>query len=323
MNLSCNAVALASILFLGSTASPLDPPAPPNTVQPTPSTENRSRAAGWGERSWLDQHEDGRRFLKESSHPSGADLLLLGDSITQSFGGQGRRTGQPGREALQGSLPGLVVANQGISGDRTQHLIWRIRNGALANRQPRWIAVMIGTNNLPHDDAGEIALGIQKVVEELRAISPDSIVLLHAVPPRGVRSDDPMRKRADETNRIARTFADGQRVRWVDPWPVLLDEAGRPRTGFLAADGVHLGPDGYGAWAGRLKLELSRAPASDQDADQTTTEATEAVHQHARMPATSARGAMAEISARRLGARAPRPPTWIAIDGMLANPQSA
>lgn len=264
MNLPCNTVALASILFLASTASPLDPPAPPNTVQPTPSTENRSRAAGWGERSWLDQHEDGRRFLKESSHPSGADLLLLGDSITQSFGGQGRRTGQPGREALQRSLPDLVVANQGISGDRTQHLIWRIQNGALANRQPRWIAVMIGTNNLPHDDAGEIALGIQKVVDELRAISPESIVLLHAVPPRGVRSDDPMRKRADETNRIARTFADGRRVRWVDPWPSLLDEADRPRPGFMAGDAVHFGPKGYALWATRLQevIQEPREPES-------------------------------------------------------------
>lgn len=263
MNLSSATVALASILFSGSIAPPADPPPPPNTVQPVPSPETRSRAAGWGERSWLDQHEDGRRFLKESSHPSGADLLLLGDSITQSFGGKGRRTGQPGREALGRSLPRLVVANQGISGDRTQHLIWRIRNDALASRQPPWIAVMIGTNNLPHDEAPAIALGIRKVVDELRTISPDSVVLLHAVPPRGLRSDDPMRKRADETNRIARTFADGRQVRWVDPWPVLLDDEGRPRAGFLATDGVHLGPDGYQAWASRLKKEISKAPASD------------------------------------------------------------
>ena len=249
------------------------PEAPlPKTVQAVPSPETRSRAAGWRGRSWMDQHEDGRRFLRDSPHPTGADLVLLGDSITQSFGGEGRLTGQPGLPALEAALPDLVVANQGISGDRTQHLLWRLRHDALAKRQPPWIAVMIGTNNLPHDAAPEIAAGIQAIVEEIRRISPDSIILLHALPPRGLTPEDPMRKRAAETNRLARPLADGDRVRWVDPWSVLLEADGSPRDGHLAADGVHLGPEGYAAWAKQLGLKMKGArnrpaPTGSPDSD--------------------------------------------------------
>ena len=248
-------VGLFALPFAGQDA---DPAPLPETTQPIPSLETRSRAAGWGDRSWLDQHEDGRRFLRESPHPAGADLVLLGDSITQSFGGEGRRTGQPGREALERALPGLVVANQGISGDRTQHLLWRLRHDALARRQPTWIAVMIGTNNLPDDPPSAIAAGIREVVAEIRRISPVSIILLHAIPPRGNTPKDPMRARAADTNRITRLLADGERIRWVDPWPVLLADDGTPRSGFLAGDGVHLGPMGYQAWAENLRLQVNR-----------------------------------------------------------------
>ena len=256
-----------------STAGQDDAPANlPETVQPVPSSETRSRPAGWGSRSWRDQHEDGRRFLQESTHPGGADLVLLGDSITQSFGGEGRRTGQPGRTALRRALPGLVVANQGISGDRTQHLLWRLRHDALAQRNPTWIAVMIGTNNLPHDQPPAIAAGIKEVVAEIQRISPTSIILLHAVPPRGTSPEDPMRARATETNRIARSLADGKQVRWVDPWRVLLEDDGAPRSGFLAGDGVHLGPQGYEAWAKTLQHQVSRPPRPAQPTDAPSTD---------------------------------------------------
>ena len=261
-------VVIATLVEI-STAGQADAPAPPpETVQPVPSPETRSRPAGWGSRSWRDQHEDGRRFLRESRHPAGADLLLLGDSITQSFGGEGRRTGQPGRSALRRSLPDLVVANQGISGDRTQHLLWRLRHDALAQRRPTWIAVMIGTNNLPHDQAPAIAAGIKEVVAEIQKTSPTSIILLHAIPPRGTSPQDPMRTRVADTNRITRSLADGSKIRWVDPWPVLLEDDGTPRRGFLAPDGIHLGPQGYAAWAKALQHHTSRltSPATPTDA---------------------------------------------------------
>ena len=257
-------VMLTTLFSLRPATQEAEAPPPPETVRPVPSSETRSRAAGWGDRSWRDQHEDGRRFLRESGHPNGADLVLLGDSITQSFGGEGRRTGQPGRTALVTALPDLVVANQGISGDRTQHLLWRLENGALAGRNPGFVAVMIGTNNLPHDEGAEIGAGMIEVVRAVRRIAPSSVVLLHAIPPRGTEPDDPMRGRAALANAQARSFAETDpRIVWIDPWPSLLDENDRPRPGFMAGDAVHFGPKGYTLWATRLQ-EVVRKPRDSE-----------------------------------------------------------
>ncbi len=234
--------------------------ASPPSVDPVPSPETRSHDAGWRGRSWLDQHEDGVAFLTTSTHPQGADVVLLGDSITQSFGGEGRDTGQPGRAALESALPGVLVANQGISGDRTQHLLWRLEHGALAGRSPGVVAIMIGTNNLPHDTGAEIGAGVIEVVRTVRRVAPDSLVLLIAIPPRGASPDDrenPMRRRGEIANTLARHHASTDpSVVWVDPWAALLDADGRPRDGFLAGDAVHLGPDGYRLWAEVLAAHL-------------------------------------------------------------------
>ncbi len=236
--------------------------APPVTLDPVPSPETRSHPAGWRGRSWLDQHQDGVAFLQRSDHPRGADLVLLGDSITQSFGGEGRDTGQPGREALSSALPEVLVANQGISGDRTQHLLWRLEHGALAGRSPNVVAIMIGTNNLPYDAGAEIGAGVIELVRTVRELAPDSTILLHAIPPRGASPEDPMRRRGAIANALARSHADTDpAVIWVDPWAALLDDRGRPRAGLLAGDAVHLGPDGYRLWAETLATHVPRPVA--------------------------------------------------------------
>ncbi len=151
----------------------------------------------------------------------------------------------------------MIVANQGISGDRTQHLAWRLEQGALAGREPEFIAVMIGTNNLPHDAGAEIGAGIVEVVRTVRRLAPSSTVLLHAIPPRGAEPDDPMRERRRIANALARSHADSDpNVTWLDPWPSLLDENRRPRAGYMAGDAVHFGPKGFELWATRLREAL-------------------------------------------------------------------
>ena len=228
----------------------------PETVVPMPSTETRTQAAGWGNRTWLAQHEDGRAYMEQHD----IDLVLLGDSITQSFGGGGRQTGQPGAAALATALPDVLISNQGISGDRTQHVLWRLNNGALAKKCPRLIALMIGTNNLPHDSAQEIALGIETIVAWLRSACPESSILLHAVPPRGRSATDPMREKVRAINIRISALAEEDNVRWIDPWSACLREDGSINPEVMAADAVHLNSGGYQLWARTLKESFKTQP---------------------------------------------------------------
>ena len=123
-------------------------------------------------------------------------LLLLGDSITESW--KGTSYGQPSRrtdgvpavlnETLAkrwGPAP-LVLA---ISGDQTQHVLWRVAHGeistAMAADPKLLISLLIGTNNLGHGHLpDEAAAGVQAVASELLGRTAGKL-LINALLPRG------------------------------------------------------------------------------------------------------------------------------------------
>ena len=96
----------------GEVATTLERPA---ALIPLKSLEDRAVAAGWGKGVWLDQHE----AICEAVADLKPAVVLVGDSITQSWGGPGRTVStQPGRwDKWFGDLSAI---NAGISGDRTQ-----------------------------------------------------------------------------------------------------------------------------------------------------------------------------------------------------------
>ncbi len=85
--------------------------------------------------SWLKLHEQFLARTKEGS----IDLLFLGDSITQ---------GWHNNDVWKRFYGARHAANFGIGGDRTQHVLWRIRNGEIDGIHPKVVVLMIGTNNV-------------------------------------------------------------------------------------------------------------------------------------------------------------------------------
>src|SRR5436190_19976020 len=91
------------------------------------------------------------------------DVLFLGDSITDAWGGEGHGKGG-GASIFEKEFVPLKAANFGIGGDRTQHVLWRLQNGELEGIQPKVVMLMIGTNNLGSNTPEEIADGITAIV---------------------------------------------------------------------------------------------------------------------------------------------------------------
>src|SRR5687767_7836906 len=89
------------------------------------------------------------------------DVLFLGDSITEGWAGNGK-------ELWKERYAKLNAANFGISGDRTQHVLWRLENGELDGIKPKVVMLMIGTNNIGSNPPEQIAAGVKKIVEKLR-----------------------------------------------------------------------------------------------------------------------------------------------------------
>ena len=127
-------------------------------------------------------------------------LVLLGDSITEawrgtSYGNPSERTaGVPAvlHQTLgkQFDASPLVLA---ISGDQTQHLLWRLEQGGeltaeIAGDPSAIFVVMIGTNNLGHAHLpGEAADGVLAVVRYLLSRARGAVVLASVLP----RGDGP------------------------------------------------------------------------------------------------------------------------------------
>ena len=75
----------------------------------------------------------------------------------------------------------------GVSGDRTQHVLWRFENGQLDGIKAKVAVVMIGTNNSNKDDNTEadILEGVTAIVNQIRQRQPDTKVILLGIFPRG------------------------------------------------------------------------------------------------------------------------------------------
>ena len=126
--------------------------------------------------------------------------LFLGDSITEAC--RGTQFGEyydelaARRRAFEDFFPLKEARAFGISGDRTQNLLYRVCNGELSFRHPPSVVVLcIGTNNLgrDNDSAEDTFLGIRAVVLEILQRLPGTRVLLTGILPRGPAAGSPPR----------------------------------------------------------------------------------------------------------------------------------
>lgn len=103
-----------------------------------PAIKPEPRDAGWVKR-----HEG----FVEIAKKGGVDVLFLGDSITDFWRREQTDRQVGGKKIWDREFSGLRTANFGISGDRTQHVLWRLQNGELEGIKPKVVVLMIGTNN--------------------------------------------------------------------------------------------------------------------------------------------------------------------------------
>ncbi len=125
---------------------------------------------------WLSVHRDHKREAG-SARPR---IVFLGDSITEGWCGSGK-TGWDRSFAPYGA------SNFGKGGDKAQHLVWRLRDGLLAEAKPEVLVAMIGVNNLWYD-ADQFAIqavadAVVRVGSHLRTTHPGAAILQLSVLP--------------------------------------------------------------------------------------------------------------------------------------------
>ena len=199
---------------------------------PSPKNNKAGTAVDAG---FLKAHES---FLKRREQPIG--ILFLGDSITAGW--------VKAKEIWDEHYGKHNPANFGISGDKTQHVLWRIANGELDGIKPKVLVLMIGTNNSAQWSAEDIIKGDLKIVEEIHKKLPQTKLLLLGIFPRKPSPNDPLRAKIKTVNEALAKLDDGKRTRYLDLGPKFLDPYGRLSPDIML-DYLHPNDAGYKIWA--------------------------------------------------------------------------
>lgn len=212
-------------------------PAENTATVPVPRSESQ-----W----WVKRHEAMNERVKKGD----VDLIFIGDSITQGWEGAGKEVWAERYEKRK-------AVNLGISGDRTQHVLWRLDHGNIDGIHPKAAVIMIGTNNSNKEDntVAEIAEGVTAIVRRLRDRLPETKILLVAIFPRG-QQPSPQRGKVLQVNQVLNKLADGKHVWFIDfGYKFVNPDGSIPKS--LMPDYLHLSKEGYEIWADSIEEKLA------------------------------------------------------------------
>ena len=179
------------------------------------------------------------------------DLLFDGDSITDFWAGTGK-------EVWARNYGRLNAANYGISGDRTENMLWRVNSGQAAGLHPKLVAILVGTNNTGDCTDTQIAEGVTAVVRAYQRSCPSAVILVQGILPRAENPDDPARAKIKRINAILSKLDDGKKVVYVDFGDKFLQADGTiPHN--LMPDSLHPSAAGYEVWADAIRPTVNKA----------------------------------------------------------------
>ena len=209
---------------------------------------------------WLAHHATNIANVKAAG---AIDVALIGDSITQGWGGG--FDGTPFNTAWQKYFSGLKAVNLGIGGDRMEHILWRLDHGALDGASPKVIVLKIGVNNAPLIQGNGVpvsaaAHGIRLCVENLRLRCPQSQIIVVKILP----AFDPSKEVGAKVREVnvaldaLKLDADPQ-VRVIDVAAEFTHADGKLKSELYSDKHLHLNLAGYEVFAAKLKVAVDAA----------------------------------------------------------------
>jgi hypothetical protein len=137
-----------------------------------------------------------------------ADIIFIGDSITQGWLGKGK-------DVWNANFAPRNALDFGISGDQTQHVLWRMENYPIGRLHPKVAVILIGTNNQANSPA-EIAAGVSAVITKTQAMFPGVRIILNSIMP-NLRDNERMMA----ADAILRSYDNGKTIFYLDLVPLM------------------------------------------------------------------------------------------------------
>ena len=168
-------------------------------------------------------------------------VVLLGDSITQGWGGD-----------FSLWFPGMKIANRGISGDTTRGVLIRLQEDVLA-LHPAAVVLLIGTNDLEEQAEPEtIAANLRLILAEFKNHNPQMPVVLCQVFPSSAQAKRPAEKIKKINHLYAAAVKGDPQVILLETWPLFADTQGDAKREEFP-DLLHPNQAGYAKWVAALR----------------------------------------------------------------------
>ncbi len=178
------------------------------------------------------------------------DMIFVGDSIFH-------RWESIGKSVWNEYYADRNVLNLGFSGDRTQHVLWRLNNGEIDGISPKLAVVMIGTNNCTLGSSPqEIADGVVAICKKIRSTLPDTKILLLGIFTRDEQPSERRERNAQASN-IFSKIADDKWIYYLNINDKLLESDGTLSKEIMP-DAIHPSEKGYKICAEAIETEVAR-----------------------------------------------------------------
>ncbi len=181
--------------------------------------------------------------------PGDYDIEFIGDSITQGWE-------DTGTNVWQEFYGKRKVINFGVSGDRTQHVLWRIEQGQLDGVKSRVAVLLIGVNNSQDNTAAEILEGVTSIVQQIRTRQPDTKIILLGIFPCG-QTFSVQRGKILQVNQALARLDDGSHIFYLDLGSQFIENDGSISTSIMP-DYLHPNEAGYRIWANAIEPKLKQ-----------------------------------------------------------------
>jgi len=168
---------------------------------------------------------------------AGRKILLFGDSLFAFFDWQKR-------------FPGEKIFNLGVSGETVEGLLARLERETPPSTEADLVFFMTGINNVAGGDVDFLPT-YRRVVHRTKSAYPQIAIFVHSLLPTRLEWID--NTTIEKINEGLQALAREEEITFIDIHRRFLDRDGRARADYLLADGVHLSPLGYRAWAEALE----------------------------------------------------------------------
>lgn len=201
---------------------------------------------------WYYKHTQIVKNLNKDSQ-----LVLLGDSIFDTLNNEDRK------EVWTTYLDQYQTLNMGISGNRTENVLWRIENGTLEGINPKVLVLLIGSNNTDGNHyetistADELTEGIWTICEKVKKKLPKTKIIVMGILPYGYKANHRNNINLAVNSRVSKFSKKEPNITYVDIGDIYKDKNGNVNKA-LMPDHLHPNAEGHLAMFKALDSTIKR-----------------------------------------------------------------